>query len=124
MSAAHGRSRVQRVNVIRSRGVLALEAELACVRRFKLSLNVGPLEFSSNTGTFFRTRLRKRNPRAVYLCSETVSPSDAWANSSPIVTSRFAESCDASSATTGAEAPRSLIPHESLQDSDQGGGTP
>src|SRR5213594_1579253 len=34
---------VQRVNVVLSRGVLALEAELACVRRSwsKLSLNVG-----------------------------------------------------------------------------------
>src|SRR2546422_3027224 len=61
----------------------------------RLTSSASTMEFSSNTGTFFRTRLRKRNPRAVYLCSETVSPSDAGANSSPIVTSRFAETCDA-----------------------------
>src|SRR3989441_10064641 len=34
------------------------------------------MEFSSNTGTCFRTRLRKRNPGAVYPCSAAVSPSD------------------------------------------------
>src|SRR2546425_7782295 len=50
----------------------------------RLTSSASTMEFSSNTGTFFRTRLRKRNPRAVYLCSETVSPSDAGANSSPI----------------------------------------
>jgi predicted SnoaL-like aldol condensation-catalyzing enzyme len=39
--------------------------------------SASPMEFSSNTGTFFRTRLRKRNPGAVYPCSEPVSSSDA-----------------------------------------------
>src|SRR5256884_5456547 len=34
------------------------------------------MEFSSNGGTWFRTRLRKRNPGAVYPCSAAVSPSD------------------------------------------------
>src|SRR5690242_17912512 len=60
------------------------------------------MEFSSNTRMFFRTRLRKRNPRVVYLCSATVSPTDAGTNPSPIFTSRFAESCEARSATTRA----------------------
>jgi len=46
-------------------------------------------EFSSNTGMFFRTRLRKRNPRVVYLCSEAHLPSDTGTNPSPIFTSRF-----------------------------------
>src|SRR2546428_6133454 len=87
----------------------------------RLTSSASTMEFSSNTGTFFRTRLRKRNPRAVYLCSETVSPSDAGAHSSPIVTSRFAETYDASSEITGAKAPKSSIAHGSLQDSDQGG---
>src|SRR5207245_9795730 len=58
------------------------------------------MEFSSNTGMCFRTRLRKRNPRVVDLCSETVSPSHAETNPSPIFTSRFAERCDAGSPTT------------------------
>src|SRR2546430_145788 len=53
------------------------------------------MEFSSNTGMCFRTRLRKRNPRGVDLCSETVSPSHAETNPSPIFTSRFAERCEA-----------------------------
>ena len=48
---------------------------------------------SALSGMFFRTRLRKRNPRVVDLCSETVSPIDAGTNSSPIFTSRFAERC-------------------------------
>src|SRR5207245_7103073 len=34
------------------------------------------MEFASNTGTWFRTRRRKRNPGAVYPCSAAVSPSD------------------------------------------------
>src|SRR2546425_463517 len=46
------------------------------------------MEFSSNTGMCFRTRLRKRNPRVVDRCSETVSPSDAGTNPSPIFSSR------------------------------------
>ena len=58
--------------------------------------------------------------RVVYLCSETVSPSDAGTNPSPIFTSRFAESCEAGSATTRAYAPRSSIAHRSNPDS---GGT-
>src|SRR6266851_6776564 len=41
------------------------------------------MEFSSNTGTFFRTRHRERNPRAVYRCSEAGSPSDAGTSPSP-----------------------------------------
>src|SRR6266852_1644348 len=45
------------------------------------------MEFSSNTGTFFRTRPRERNPRAVYPCSEAVSPSDAGPTC-PIFTSQ------------------------------------
>src|SRR5437899_12078969 len=89
----------------------------------RLTSSASTMEFSLNTGTFFRTRLRKRNPRAVYRCSEAVSPSDARTHSSPIVTSRFAEGGDARRATTGAKAPRSSIAHESLQDSDQGGNT-
>jgi len=76
---------------------------------------------SALSGMFFRTRLRKRNPRVVDLCSETVSPIDAGTNPSPIFTSRFAESCEAGSATTRAKVPRSLIAHGSIEDSDQGG---
>src|SRR6266849_72297 len=77
------------------------------------------MEFSSNTGMFFRTRLRKRHTRVAYLCSEQVSPSDAGTNPSLIFTSRFAESCEAGSATTRAYAPRSSIAHGSIQTSEE-----
>src|SRR5881397_2682567 len=40
------------------------------------------MECSSNTGMCFRTRRRKRNPRVVDLCSETVSPTLIRARSS------------------------------------------
>src|SRR5437667_4753524 len=78
------------------------------------------MEFSSNTGTSFRTRLRKRNPRVVYLCSEAVSLSDYQDYSQPSfhIPIRRRESGEA---TTRAKAIRSLIAHGSVRDSDQGG---
>src|SRR5882672_1850936 len=79
------------------------------------------MEFWSNTGMFFRTRLRKRNQKAVYRCSEAVSPSDTRDYREPMFTSRFAESRESGEATASAKVVRSLIAHGFVGDVDQGG---